>query len=84
MQKIVRLFLLVYVCSYGCKNSNKDALFPRLTGPQAEKDLTVFTDILKKEHPSLYLYISPAHFNSMIEEIRSSLTNGIGLQDLYN
>jgi C-terminal processing protease CtpA/Prc len=55
-----------------------------ITVDAAKADLKTFSDILKKAHPSLNLYISAERFNTLIDSLNKSITETISLNDLYN
>ena len=84
MNKTLYLLALICLFIFGCKSSNKDQLSRRLSKTAVERDLSIFTEILEKEHPSLYLYISPDRLKKMINDIRSSSSDGITFQEFYN
>ena len=79
----ILLLFLFFIA--GCRiKKNNDPLSKELTEEIAKKDLKVFTDILKKGHPSLNLYISEKRLDFLIDSLDKSISSTVSLQDFYN
>ena len=79
-------FFLVCICFFcGCKiNKNDDPASKELKKEQAQKDIAVFSDILKTAHPSLNLYISKQRLNTLLDSVKNSITDATTIVELYN
>lgn len=77
--------LLLYFFVPGCvQKPNANPQDKTLTAKEATEELRMFTGIIKKVHPSLYLYISNNRFEFLTDSLQSTITGDITRAALFN
>ncbi len=77
-------FLLLFVWCGCAKDATYNPAAAMLSKNEAVDDITTAIAIIKKAHPSLYLYITKEKFSHITDSILKSITEEIPLADLYN
>ena len=86
MNKWLLIFLMAIIVCAGCvdKNKNADPLEKEFSYESIQKDFNVFKTVLKKAHPSLYLYITEKNLDHLFDSLYNNFSENTKLGDFYN
>lgn len=77
--------MVAAILFWGCgKKISPDPGDTVIEASAAKADLRTFASILKKAHPSLYLYLPEKRFDFLTDSLSSTITTTVTLNDFFN